>query len=285
MSEHIDHQTGEVYARMPGAIAQAIIAVKKQVRQIGQDERNEHGKYRYVSVDRFYSIIGPMMAEAGIALLIDETDSEVKEGKSGSPWLFAHYALAFMHEDGSVSAPMRRSLAMPINGPQTYGAAQSYVEKQFLRQVFKIPTGEKDADDTAQADNDRAAPREERDLNPTLDNQERAALEAQYSAEGKDANWRPPRRAPQRQQAAPAPSDAAGEVSKRWKEIAHDIDIEEDKEMLTRLGEWQAFETLDKLSADLGPPEVHAERMGMLQTRAAKRRERLVGSLEPFGVE
>jgi hypothetical protein len=71
-------------------------------------------------------------------------------------------------------------------------------------------------------------------------------------------------------------------VSKRWKEIAHDIDIEEDKEMLTRLGEWQAFEALDKLSADLGPPEVHAERMGMLETRAAKRRERLVGSLEPF---
>ena len=69
MSDH-DPATGEVYARMPSAIAQAIIAVKKQVRQIGQDERNEHGKYRYVSVDRFYERIGPMMAEAGIALLI-----------------------------------------------------------------------------------------------------------------------------------------------------------------------------------------------------------------------
>jgi hypothetical protein len=243
---------------MPGAIAQAIIAVKKQVRQIGQDERNEHGKYRYVSVDRFYERIGPMMAEAGIALLIDETDSEVKEGKSGSPWLFAHYALAFMHEDGSVSAPMRRSLAMPINGPQTYGAAQSYIEKQFLRQVFKIPTGEKDADETAQGED---AP-------------------ARSASRGNGAT-----RSPQRPQAATAPSDAAAQMSKRWKEIAHDIDIEEDEEMLLRLGEWQAFETLDKLSADLGPPEVHTERMGMLQTRAAKRRERLVGSLAPFGGE
>jgi hypothetical protein len=90
------------------------------------------------------------MAEAGLALLIDETESDVKDGKSGNPWLFAQYSLLFMHETGVVSASLRRSLAMPINGPQTYGAAQSYIEKQFLRQVFKIPTGEKDADDTAQ---------------------------------------------------------------------------------------------------------------------------------------
>jgi hypothetical protein len=266
MSEHIDHQTGPVPA-MPPEIAAAIVAVKKQVRRLGADERNEHARYNYVSVDKFYSIIGPLMAEAGLALLINEAESEVRiseatdsQGKERkTPWLFASYELTFLHETGVMSTlPMSRSLAMPINGPQTYGAAQSYVEKQFLRQVFKIPTGEKDADDTAQGED---AP-------------------ARSASRGNGAT-----RAPQRQQAAPAPSDAAGEVSKRWKEIAHDIDIEEDKEMLTRLGKWQAFETLDKLSADLGPPEVHAERMGMLQTRAAKRRERLVGSLEPFGGE
>jgi hypothetical protein len=253
MSEH-DPVTGEVCNRMPASIAASIIAVKKQVRQIGTDERNEHGKYRYVSVDRFYERIGPMMAEAGIALLIDETDSEVKEGKSGNPWLFAHYALAFMHEDGSVSAPMRRSLAMPINGPQTYGAAQSYIEKQFLRQVFKIPTGEHDADETAQGED---AP-------------------ARGRSSGNGAT-----RAPQRLAPAPAPSDAAAEVSKRWKEIARDIDIEEDKDRL-HIDEWTAFQTLDQMSANIGPPAVHTERMDLLRARAAKRRERLVGSLEPF---
>lgn len=253
MSEH-DPVTGEVCNRMPASIAASIIRVMAQIKQLGTDERNEHGKYRYVSVDKFYSMIGPMMAEAGIALLIDETDSEVKEGKSGNPWLFAHYALAFMHEDGSISAPMRRSLAMPINGPQTYGAAQSYIEKQFLRQVFKIPTGEHDADETAQGDD----------------------VPARSASRGNGAT-----RAYNRQQAAPAPSDAAAEVSKRWKELAHDIDLEEDKDRLD-LVKWAAFQTLDRMSAELGPPEVHAERMGMLQTRAAKRRERLIGSLEPF---
>lgn len=246
---------------MPPEIAAAIVAVKKQIRRLGVDERNEHARYNYVSVDKFYEIIGPLMADAGLALLINEAESEVRvsEGEKKTPWLFASYELTFLHESGVMSTlPMSRTLAMPINGPQTYGAAQSYVEKQFLRQVFKVPTGEKDADETAQGE---GAP-------------------ASGASRGNGAT-----RAPQRQQAAPALSDAAAEVQKRWKEIARDIDIEEDKEMLTRLGEWQAFETLDRLSSELGPPEVHAERMALLQTRAAKRREHLVGSLAPFGGE
>jgi ERF superfamily len=134
----------------PAAIAAAIIKVAAQVRQIGVDENNPHGGYKYVSVDRFYSIIGPMMAEAGLALLIDEVETDVKEGSSGKPWLFARYALRFMHESGAIAPPLMRSIAMPISGPQAFGAAQSYIEKQFIRQVMKIPTGDKDADETAQ---------------------------------------------------------------------------------------------------------------------------------------
>ncbi len=76
----------------------------------------------------------------------------MKESAKGTPWLFARYALRFMHESGVVSQPLMRSCALPISGPQAFGAAQSYIEKQFLRQVFKIPTGEKDADQVAQTE-------------------------------------------------------------------------------------------------------------------------------------
>ena len=265
--EQIDRVTGEVSSGVPPSIAQAIIAVKKQVRQLGSDERNEHAKYAYVSVDKFYERVGPMMATAGLALLIDETSSgiEILEStdRDGNlrkvPWLFAHYALSFMHEDGSVSAPMRRSLAMPINGPQTYGAAQSYIEKQFLRQVFKIPTGEKDADETAQGDDAPSGGRRAPQVNSGA------------------------RSYPQRQQAAPAPSDAAAEATKRWREIARDIDGMEDAEMLQRLEEWPAFRALDKISAEAsGSPAEHKENMDMLRVRAASRRRRLVGDLKEF---
>lgn len=155
-----DTETGEIAAdvAMSPAIATAIIAVKKRVRQLGSDERNEHGRYGYVSVDKFYATIGPMMAEAGLALLIDEVAADVRSSERtddrgqtrSSSWLFARYEVRFLHESGALSLPLRRSLAMPISGPQAFGAAQSYVEKQFLRQVFKVPTGEKDADDTPQ---------------------------------------------------------------------------------------------------------------------------------------
>jgi hypothetical protein len=144
----------------PAAIGAAIIAVKKQIRQIGVDEKNPHGGYAYVSVDRMYQVIGPMMAEAGLALLIDEAEADIRESAKGTPWLFTRYALRFMHESGVVSPPLMRSCALPISGPQAFGAAQSYIEKQFLRQVFKVPTGEKDADMTAQ--NETPPPRQQR---------------------------------------------------------------------------------------------------------------------------
>ena len=155
MSDHVDAD-GVVTERpdgMPPAIAAAIVEVMAGVKALGSDERNTHGGYTYVSVDKFYDRIGKLMAGAGVALLIDEVSTDVKASeKSGAPWLFAQYELRFLHKSGALSHPLRRSIALPINGPQTYGAAQSYIEKQFLRQVFKVPTGEKDADDTPQTD-------------------------------------------------------------------------------------------------------------------------------------
>jgi hypothetical protein len=156
-SQSYDPDTGEILGsvpapQMPGSIAKAIVAVMSKMKQIGFDEKNPHGGYGYVSVDKFYDLVGRVMATENLFILIDEVASEVREGGRGNPWLFARYELRFAHASGALSPPLRRSLAQPISGPQTFGAAQSYVEKQFLRQVFKIPTGEKDADTVGQDD-------------------------------------------------------------------------------------------------------------------------------------
>lgn len=267
MSDSYDATTGEIIApRMPPEIAKAIIAVKKQVKQLGSDERNEHGRYNYVSVDKFYDRIGKLMADAGLALLINEASSEVRISETTdrdgnlrkTPWVFCNYELTFMHESGVLSTlPMARSLAMPITGPQTYGAAQSYIEKQFLRQVFKIPTGEKDADDVPQ--DDTAAP---------------SGGRAAQGGPGGTRSY------PQRQQAAPAPSDAKAEAAKRWKEIARAIDEAQtvpDLDSLLGSLAWKACEGAIRAAET---EAVADEAMHKLKDRIAARRELLLLSGE-----
>jgi hypothetical protein len=236
-----DPMTGEIVEPvslgMPPALAAAIIAVKKGVKQLGVDDRNQHGGYNFVSVDKFYERIGKLMAEAGLALLIDETSTEVRtserqrdDGKTPAPWLFTHYDCRFMHESGALSPPMRRSCALPISGPQAFGAAQSYIEKQLLRQIFKVPTGEKDADETEPRDQDA----------PAGASGVRTASEAPARTQTTH----------QRQQAAPAPSDAVAaliaEVNKRLAELRGAIDASmtvRDAEMVFGCPAWEALES------------------------------------------
>lgn len=265
--ESFDPATGEVgVLRMPPVVAAAIIAVKKQVRQLGHDSKNEHGRYDFVSVDKFYDRIGKLMAEAGLALLIDETMTNVRANeKSGSPWLFCEYSLMFVHESGAMSLALRRSIALPISGPQAFGAAQSYIEKQFLRQVFKIPTGERDADETAQ---DGIAP------------ESRSAARQTQGSSGAATT------APRRQQAAPAPSEAKQEADKRWRELRDLIDAaveSRDLEGIDGCAAWTAC--LDKIAeAEEGngsPAEAGrataAQAMQGLRDRIERRRDRMAG--------
>lgn len=258
-----DRETGEVVAlppAMPPVIAAAIVAVMKTVKQLGADERNDHGKYNFVSVDKFYERIGPALTNAGLMLLIDETHSEVKEGKSGNPWLFIEFALTFAHESGVMSGAMRRSVALPISGPQAYGAAQSYVEKQFMRQVFKIPTGDKDADDTAPSDG--SAP-----------NSARGGRAAQ---EGAGAS----RSYPPRQQAAPPPSDASADAKKRYNEIVAEIEASMTVADLDALAVCPT-RVAAEAALDRAEPEARAaELKAGLQRRLDKRREMLIDAAD-----
>src|SRR5215469_14670050 len=148
-----DPETGEVieHKRMPPEIAEAIVKIKASAGKLVNDEKNEHGKYNYVSVDAFFERFQPLMAEHGLFTMIDEVASEVRsQGERGSAWLFQEYEVWLCHVSGAMWGPMRKHLALPISGPQAYGAAESYVQKRLLRGIFMVPTGEADADSIAQ---------------------------------------------------------------------------------------------------------------------------------------
>lgn len=143
---------------MPPEVAKAIIAVKKQVKQLGKDDENKFAKFKYVSVDKFYAIVGQMMAAAGLFVVTDEISCDVSKRETqtdqgqvkSSVWLTAQYEMTLFHESGTQYGPIHRTITVPATGPQAFGSAMSYAEKYFLRSLFKVPTGEEDADAEAQ---------------------------------------------------------------------------------------------------------------------------------------
>jgi hypothetical protein len=271
-SHSYDPDTGEIlhtatgdHAMMPGDIATAIVAVMAKMKAIGYDDKNQHGGYKYVSVDKFYDMVGRVMAAENLFIVIDEVASDVREGAKGNPWLFARYELRFAHASGSVSAPLRRSLAQPISGPQTFGSAQSYVEKQFLRQVFKIPTGEKDADEVAQ--DEVAAPvRPVPTLRQEVDGMRR---------EIKDRGL-PPLQPPTNGSAPPASADEKAELRNEIKLMREAIDEADEVGLNLILDSKDMLGLCTRLRQVLGKPQGDVQ-VNQLISRIEKRKQ----SFEP----
>jgi hypothetical protein len=157
----INGQTGEVTeslpSRMPPEIAAAIIKVMKAAKLLGFDERNHHGGYNYVSIDKFLEVFRPPMAEAGLFAIVNEVEVAFRDGapnKDGkiTQWAMPIYEVWLFHESGASWGPLRRHLAIPMTGPQTFAASGSFIQKALMRMLFMVPTGEKDADQVAPED-------------------------------------------------------------------------------------------------------------------------------------
>ena len=131
------------------------------------------------------------------------------------------------------------------------------IPQRFLRQVFKVPTGERDADETAQSED---AP--------------------QRATGARTAQVSPPARAGghQRPQAAPAPSDEKLEATKRYKEIRAEIDASMTLPDLTSIDGCLAWVAMEDLVRKIEEPARADELLGLLRGRMAKRAEMLTGT-------
>jgi hypothetical protein len=145
---------------IPPNVAAAISAVMNEVPKLSKGEKNEHGNYKFASIDDFLEAVRPLCAKHGLIILQDEESFEMKEGtdKYGKPkvWLLMRFAFTLAHSSGETWAhrPTRSIMVDASMGSQAFGAAQSYVLKQFERSLFQIATGENDVDaDSHPADN------------------------------------------------------------------------------------------------------------------------------------
>jgi hypothetical protein len=140
---------------MPAKVAAAIVQVARGIRAVAKNGTNEHGKYMFASVDDFYNMVGPIMAEAGLFTLADVSRCEISETETTdnyngkvkrNSYLNMEFDICFVHESGEMSMPVKREVTVIASGPQAYAAAESFVTKYFIRNMFKIPTGDYDAD-------------------------------------------------------------------------------------------------------------------------------------------
>jgi len=144
---------------IPTSIVKAICAIQTTLGAVAKTNRNTHGGYNYASADDVYAALARKMGEVGLILICLEDSCEIKrfEGKDGKPVQWAHMEFSFVlatEEATWTDKRSRRTLYIQVTGPQTFQAAQSYVEKAYLRSLFKIPTGDMDLDSMPQADNE-----------------------------------------------------------------------------------------------------------------------------------
>lgn len=128
----------------------AVVLAKSRIRRLAKSDRNLDEAYAFTSIDSFLEHVNPICVEAGLVVLMDEV--AVADGVSGARqgqecWLRITYDITLAHISGETLGPFRRHVDIPRSGPQAFGAAQSYVLKQFLRAQFQIATGEVDDPD------------------------------------------------------------------------------------------------------------------------------------------
>jgi hypothetical protein len=142
---------------MPIEIIKAIVAVTGKVKKLGKEGNNTFQRYKFTSVDQFYEALGPLMASEGlcdmafeksVTVEVRETANDQGVVKKGA-WLIAEYDFVLYHESGVCSPAISRTIQVQASGAQSYASAQSYAEKYFLRNLFKVPTGDVDEVDQA----------------------------------------------------------------------------------------------------------------------------------------
>jgi hypothetical protein len=155
----------------PPRVAGAIAQVMAGVTTLGKGNENKHGNYKFAGIDDFLEVTRPLCAAAGLIIFQDEDTCEIIGGDK--PWLKITYTFRLTHASGETwDGTIRRTIMVDARmGAQAFGAAQSYVLKQFMRSLFQMATGDgEDADSHAQSElpKERPEPKRAEPKPPTL---------------------------------------------------------------------------------------------------------------------
>lgn len=139
---------------MPKEMQDAILNVMREFGSLRKTEFNQHGRYQFAPIDDFYDVTQRLLPKHGLILLSSEIESELIPLNTGTEnavkvtvWIKTKWQFKICHNGVVYDDGLFRFSMVPSSGAQTEGIAQSYAAKNFLRELFKVPTGEYELDD------------------------------------------------------------------------------------------------------------------------------------------
>lgn len=149
---------------IPSSIVKALCKVQSSIEAVSKTQFNKQGGYKFASTDDIYAAVARKFGEAGLMIYpLEMSPPEIKRvektDKDGelkvSQWGQFQFGYMLATEDASWFDPRSsRTIFIQILGPQTFNAAESYCQKQYLRALLKLPTGDMDLDSLPQADDE-----------------------------------------------------------------------------------------------------------------------------------
>lgn len=121
-----------------------VIKTASMIPSLEKGNKNEYGKYDYVSIDDYYKEVASLALKNGLGWIVREVSSEIREKSI----LYVYEFDLYSNTGAFIPMVSRLSVVHPVQGAQTSGSALSYAEKLFMRTLFKVRTGELDADST-----------------------------------------------------------------------------------------------------------------------------------------
>lgn len=138
------------------SLMKKVVGIARSLPSLAKGDNN--GTYNYVRIDDYYEKVAKVALGAGLSWIPSETNIFFSTAPNGDLVQVQSYDFTvFDIESGESSPPIRISVSHPFQDAQTTGSSLSYAEKALMRVLFKVVTGEPDADARAPTNYRQAA--------------------------------------------------------------------------------------------------------------------------------
>lgn len=126
------------------AVLAKIIKASKEMEPLIKGDHNPEDGYAFVSIDTYYEKAAKVAFNHGLSWTMTERSID----RRGDTYVWSYSFTVFDEEGNYINNFAKISVPHDFEGPQTSGKVVSYADKVFARQLFKLVTGEADADST-----------------------------------------------------------------------------------------------------------------------------------------